>query len=94
MAIGPYRFIAPSVDLVTRACRNNFSRCKKVMSKLLDIAIHDNKITRAQDITRDNEQEVYDSAYTKLLQDLYDVYPKRPATININTIANKIKIRK
>ena len=81
-------------DLVERKqCKVNLSRCKKVMVELINIACRANMIASVTCISKGNDQEVFEYAYNQLLTEVYDRPPSRPASINVNTIANRIKRR-
>jgi hypothetical protein len=86
--ICPFKFI--SRDLTTSLCRTNFCRCKKVINVMIKFAIDREKIRSIKDVSRSNGQEIYEYAYEKLLQEIYDTPPPRPASININTIAKRV----
>lgn len=60
---------------------------------MVDIAVSDGLITRSQDISRANSQQVFDQSYPKLIELLYNPLPPRMTDININTIANRFSGR-
>lgn len=90
-----YKSLLPAIELVQSKCRTNHSRCKKVMKELIKIAIDGGVLQSVKHLQKDNQQHVFDYAYQVLLKRLYpkhdDHGPPRPASININTIANKMK---
>lgn len=88
--ICPYKYISPSVDLVSDHCKSNFSRCKRVMARLVKIAIDGEKIVKQRNINASNGQEVYEYSYPILLDQLYSRCPNRVSAININTIGNRL----
>ena len=90
--IRPYRFIDSKYDLPRQACKVNLSRCRKIMSRLVEIAIAADPalITNADHINSENSSRVFDYAYPILLDELYqhEGCPCRLDT-NINTLGNK-----
>ena len=91
--VGAYKNIQPSHDLRNGNSRVKFSKCKAVMNRLLDLAM-DSGVMCTRKVTKDTEQDVFNHAYVALLRLLYKHYPSRPASININTIANRLAILK
>jgi hypothetical protein len=57
---------------------------------VVPVTIDREKIRSIKDVSRSNGQEIYEYAYEKLLQEIYDTPPPRPASININTIAKRV----
>ena len=57
---------------------------------MIKFAIDREKIRSIKDVSRSNGQEIYEYTYEKLLQEIYDTPPPRPASININTIAKRV----
>ena len=88
--ICPYRCISTTHDLTTQHSKVNFSRCKKVMNKLVEFAVVKGMITSVKDITKENEQEIFEFGYNELVRQLYEHFPPRPGSVNINTIANRM----
>ena len=87
--IVPYKSISPAHDLMKQQCKINYCRTKTIMECLVQLAIDGNIIEKQKDITLTNSSSVYDFAYPQLLLSLYGSAPKRPADININTLANR-----
>lgn len=86
-----YRLIDPKVDLVTKKCKVNHSRCRTVFTRMIQIAAENNIIARSQDLNKANDQRVYEIAFNKLLDEIYGArMPSRPDSLNINTIGNRI----
>ena len=50
-----YRAISSRFDLTSRSCAVNFSRCGRVMDKLIEIAVNDELIATVGDISKENE---------------------------------------
>lgn len=88
--VGSFKSITPCYDLTRAACRVNYSKCKSVMKKMVDIALED-EIISSERVTKENEQTVFNHSYVKLLSRIYPMYPKRPGSININTVANRLR---
>lgn len=89
--IGPYHLITGKYDLTYKTCKNNLSRARKVMNRLIEIAKEENLITSSKDITQGNTTDIFDHAYNKLVQSLYQGRKPRGYDININRIGNLIK---
>jgi hypothetical protein len=84
----PFKEI-PGVDLPTKLCKTNYSRCKKVISALTEYAIRGKLINRLSEITIANAQSIYDYGYDLLLQSVFPVKrANRCDHLNINTVAN------
>jgi hypothetical protein len=88
-----FRCIKPKDLVEKKQCKVNLSRCKKVMTELINIACRAGMIDSARSINKANGQEVFEYAYNHLLTEVYDKDPSRPSSIKINTIANRIKRR-
>jgi hypothetical protein len=88
-----FRSINPKDLVEKKQCKVNLSRCKKVMTELINIACRADMIASARSINKGNGQEVFGYAYNHLLTEVYERHPSRPSAININTIANRIKRR-
>ena len=86
----PFKNIKPAFDLPKTLCKSNRCRTKRIMKRLVDIAISGKLIDHERDITPGNMQSVYEYAYPILLRSLYNESPTRPEDININTLANRI----
>jgi len=89
LKIGPYRFIDPAHDLRQKKCKTNRAKCVRVIKALTNIAMASTDLTNIQHITTQNSQQVFDTTYRILIQQLYRTH-KRPSEINIYTIANKL----
>jgi len=92
--ICPYRLISAKCDLVRPVDVVNHSRCKRVMNALVKIAIQGGKIQSAREITLQNSQDILNYSYHILLNSVYEKFPSKPASININTLANRIPTKK
>ena len=90
-----FKSISVANDLITKQCKVNASRTKKVISKMVELAVDGEKITRSRDITLSNSQAVYDFSFAELLKLLYNQHhvPERPGDINILTLANRMQKR-
>ena len=88
--IQPFKLINPKFDLTTLLCKSNRGRTKRILKKLIELAIAGNMISNERDITEMNMQSIYDYSYPLLLQTLYPTVPTRPEDININTSANRM----
>lgn len=88
--IAPYRLMRPKNDLVTHACKVNFSRCQRIMRRLVDlIRIDHPEIASEGMITKENHQLLFESAFPKLIAELYEKPKARQDEIIISTLANR-----
>lgn len=87
--IGMYKNIQPSSDLQTHKCRVNFSRTKKVLNRIIEICVAQNKICSWREVTVDNYSSLVDAAFPTLVAEAYgDKVPPRGHDKNINTFGN------
>lgn len=87
----PYRCIDSNSDLPSTKCKTRRTKSRKVMLKLIEIAISENIIERSADITYANSTNVFDCAYPLLIKQLYgDDVVMRAAEVNIYTLANRL----
>lgn len=62
------------------------------MEYLIKLAKAESIIRNQSDITQMNSKEIYTASYPDLIQQLYgDKAPGRPADLNINIVANRMK---
>jgi hypothetical protein len=88
--ICPYRWISGRDDLRSIGCRSYRSRTGKIMQQLVDIAISEELIEGAADITIQNGSDIFDIAYPLLIDMLYgEKTPTRPEDIIITTLYNR-----
>ncbi len=60
---------------------------------MIEIAITGKIIEKASDVSSNNIQSIYDYSYPIIIRALYTgSEPTRPHDININTLANRMKI--
>jgi len=89
--IWPFKNIIPRFDLRGKLSKSNRCRTKRVMKKMISIAIAGELISCEQDVKPINMQSIYDYSYPLLVQSLYGgEMPMRPQDININTLANRM----
>ena len=88
----PYRYINSNRDLVTMRCKARRSKTKKVMTKLLEIAIDCGLIDSSKDINYDNSTTVFDNAYQVLIDLLYgdEVNKGRSSETSVSTLAHRL----
>ena len=89
--IGPFKFINRRYDLTTDLCKQNFTRTKKVIERLINYAVEARKIVSDSDITKINTQSLFDYCMPILIREVYVDGHERPTDININTLGNKLQ---
>ena len=88
----PYKQIIPKFDLKFLIDKSNRSRAKKVIKKMLDIAVNGGIISTVAQVNESNLQRIYDYAYPILIELLYPGSEvTRAHDINVNTLANRLK---
>ena len=61
------------------------TRCTGVINKLVRVAIHEQKITRARDIVANNSQDILTQAFKILICILYQA-PRRPEDLVMDNV--------
>ena len=75
---------------LTRACQNNSSRTRKVMTFLVQACVQDGKITTENDINEGNYVALFAYAFPKLIAQTYTTPPAKLNDLNVNTVANRL----
>jgi hypothetical protein len=87
-----FKQIIPKFDLKFLIDKCNRSRTKKVIKKMLDIAVNGGIISTVAQVNESNLQRIYDYAYPILIELLYPGSEvTRAHDINVNTLANRLK---
>lgn len=92
-SIGPFRHIDPKHDLTEKHSKVRRTRCAGVMTKLVKIAIHEQKMTHCRDVVVYNSQDIFLHAFQKLVTVLYET-PRRPEDLVIDTVYERLRKKK